>query len=213
MNKFILVLLLSSFVLCLYSQKKNIILIEKYDLSTVQNAKEVTYYGLDFSLLKFVSPTNAFNDNEIKEKYLGAWLAFYQKEIPPDKYLRKWLDFKEGFNFNPISVQSRIDSIANDWVIVTPTTVTKEQIIRAIQSYKLTENEGLGFVIHPVLFDEITKNVYCYFTFFDVKTKNVYWISETMAEGFGRGIKEIYALGMVYSTKLYIDKVYKAESK
>jgi hypothetical protein len=210
-----ILLLLGHLVLMydLHCQNKHVLINEISNLSAIKSAQEVTYYGLDFSLLKFISPSNAFKDQEIKEQYLGAWLAFYQKEIPPEKYLRKWIDFKEGFNYNPGSVQIRMESISNDWVVVTPINISKDQVIETIKSYQLPENAGLGFVIHPVVFDEITKEVFCFFTFFNIKTKEIYWIVETKEEGMGIGLKQIYGLGLVQTTKYYVDEVYKKNLK
>ena len=208
MKKILFFLCLSIFVFDLHCQDKHALVNEITNLPAIINAKEVTYYGLDFSLLKFISPSNSYKDQAIKEQYLGAWLVFFQGI--PEKYLGNMLKFKEEeFVYNQYSVQSRIDSISKDWIVVTPLTISKEQVIKIVKSYSLPENDGLGFVIHPVMFDEISKEVYCFFTFFNIKTKEIYWIVETKDKGMGPGLKKTYGYGMINATHKYLNEVYR----
>jgi hypothetical protein len=63
------------------------------------------------------------------------------------------------------------------------------------------------------MFDEMTKNAFCFFTFFNIQTREIYWIAETKNEGVGPGLKRIFGYGMAYSTKLYFDDVYQKALK
>jgi hypothetical protein len=208
MKKILFGIILFSSAVC--AQSKYVIKNEVFDLEQIENATGLTYYGIDFSLIKFVYPNEAFNDNFFRDKYLGAWLSYYHREIPPQKCIRIWLKFSDGFIFNSESVQCRIDSVAKDWVVSSQKNeVTIENISVLIKSYNLGEDTGIGFVIHPVEFNYIDKNTICYFTFFDIATKKVLWISETSATNDNYSITRSYGLGMVLSTKNYIDKIYK----
>ena len=181
------------------------------DLKAVVNAETMTYYGLDFSLLRYVRPKVASGDDELR-KYLGAWFEFYQKEIPPRSFLFRWLGFKHN-NFDSSSAQSRIDSVARDWVVITTPEVEIAEIAEAIRSFNLKGDTGLGFVIHPVEFNHIEENAKCYFTFFDIATRNILWIAETTGNINGNGTTQWYGFAMVECTRNYIDKVYKRDIK
>jgi hypothetical protein len=181
------------------------------DAKAVVNAETLTYYGLDFSFLKYVRPKMALEDDVLR-KYLGAWFEFYQKEIPPRSFLFRWLGFKH-YNFDSSSAQSRIDSVARDWVVVTTPEIEIEEIAETIKSYSLKGDTGLGFVIHPVEFNHIEENAKCYFTFFDIATRDILWIAETTGNINGNGTSQWYGYAMVECTRNYIDQVYKKNIK
>lgn len=185
----------------------NVLNNEIYDIESIKNAKSITYYGLDFSLLKFIKPQNANEDQQLR-KYLGAWLAFYQKVIPPKDYLFRWLKF-DKYYFNAGSVQVRIDSVPKEWVGIAAPEVSMQDIKKTIQGYNLGKDNGIGFVIHPVEFNNIDEDAKCFFTFFDIPTKNILWISETKGHVGGWGVTQWYGLAMVDCTKHYIDYLYK----
>jgi hypothetical protein len=181
------------------------------NLNAVVNANTLTYYGLDFSLLKYVRPKSARDDAELR-KYLGAWFEFYQKEIPAQDYLFRWLGF-DHYNFDSNSAQSRIDSVAKDWVVITTPEIGIEDIAETIRSFDLRGDSGLGFVIHPVEFNHIDEIAKCYFTFFDIATKEIVWISETTGRINGNGTTQWYGFAMVECTRNYIDQVFKKNLK
>jgi len=181
------------------------------DLKAVVNAETLTYYGLDFSFLKYVRPKMALEDDALR-KYLGAWFEFYQKEIPQQDYLFRWLGF-DHYNFDSNTAQSRIDSVAKDWVVITTPEIEIEDIAKAIGSFNLKGDSGLGFVIHPVEFNHIEENAKCYFTFFDIATRDILWITETTGNINGNGTSQWYGFAMVECTRNYIDKVYKRNLK
>lgn len=193
------------------AQYKEVLKNKILDLNTIAEAKTLTYYGLDFSLLKYVRPKASLSDDELK-KYLGAWFEFYQKEIPPRNYLFRWLGFKH-YNFDSNSVQSRVDSLAKDWVVITTPEVEMADIAIAIGSFSLKADSGLGFVIHPVEFNHIEENAKCYFTFFDIATSKILWISETTGNINGNGTSQWYGFAMVECTRNFIDLVYKKNIK
>jgi hypothetical protein len=192
---------------------QNIVVLKNkiFDIKTIVNTETLTYYGLDFSLLKYVRPRVALNDDEMR-KYLGAWFEFYLKEIPPRNFLFRWLGFKH-YNFDSNSAQSRIDSVAKDWIVVTTPEIEIADIALEISSYNLKGDSGLGFVIHPVEFNHIEENAKCYFTFFDISTREIRWICETTGNINGNGTTQWYGSAMVECTKNYIDQVYKKNIK
>lgn len=192
----------------IHGQNNDVIKNEIYDIESIKNAKTLTYYGLDFSLIKFVKPQDSEKDEELR-KFLGAWLAFYQKEIPPETFIKTRLKFK-NYDFNDYSVQIRTDSVKKDWVVIATREITIDDISAVIRTYNLGNDNGLGFVIHPVEFNNLKKTTKCYFTFFDISTKKILWITETSGElGIGIvGVTGLYGYGMVHCTLTYLDKVY-----
>lgn len=190
-----------------YSTLKN----EITNIDTIKNAKSLFFYGLDFSLLKFTNPKEALND-EVFRKYLGAWLSYYQKELPPRERIIKWLGFRNTV-FDEYSVQSRIDSVVKDWVVNVAPEVKVSDISSVIKRYQLDQSDGLGFVVHPVEFNSIDERAKCYFTFFDISTREILWITEIRTYASGLGYTEPFGSGIIRCTRGYIDGVYKKKIK
>jgi|GEM_PF-5643899 len=211
MKKYLLLLVILVMAGNTQAQYNEVVKNKIIDLNMVVNANTLTYYGLDFSLLKYVRPKSAEDDAELK-KYLGAWFEFYQKEIPAQDFLFRWLGF-DHYNFDANAAQSRIDSVAKDWVVITTPDIEIADISMAIKSYDLHGDSGLGFVIHPVQFNHIDEIAKCYFTFFDIVTKEIVWITETTGRIDGNGTTQWYGFAMVACTRNYIDQVYKRNLK
>jgi hypothetical protein len=192
------------------AQNYNILINEIYDLQGVQSSTTLIYYGLDFSLLKLVKPQYVTNENVLR-KYFGAWLSFYHNKFPPQN-LTKMLKFDQTF-FNDNAVQIRIDSVPKNWVVFSTHNVKIDSISNTIRTYNLGQDKGLGFVIHPIEFNTLTMKSTCYFTFFDIVTKKILWIAEISVDVKGLGLTQPFGYGMIESTKVFINDLYKKNVK
>jgi hypothetical protein len=182
---------------------------ETNDLESVKNAKVITYYGLDFSLLKFIKLQNVMDDDKMR-KYLGGWISYYHKYLPPYNYLFKKLKF-DNYLMDYYSVQNNIDSVARNWIVASAKEVNINDISASIKKYDLEVSNGIGFVIHPVEFIESKGMTKCYFTFFEINTRKILWVSEIQGSGNGSGITQLYGRGMIVCTKNYIKNIYQKE--
>ncbi len=62
----------------------------------------------------------------------------FLNEIPPSKYLRKWLRVGEGFSFDLISVQDLKDVPLNKWIVESYQETKMSDIRQSLRNYKLS---------------------------------------------------------------------------
>jgi hypothetical protein len=202
------ILILSVFILFVtktFGQTSNVITNEIYDLDKVKEGNVITYYGLDFTLLKFVKIRDAANDDKLR-KYLGAWLSYFKKNESGEKLILSKLQFVRVI-MDDYSVERNLDSVPQNWVVSSIQEVTIKDVEALIKAYNLKQNSGIGFVIHPVEFNDNEQIAKCFFTFFDNDTRKILWISETQGRTSGMGVTEWFGNGMLNCTKIYFNKI------
>jgi hypothetical protein len=163
----------------------------------------VTYFGLDFSLFNYVSGKK-LGEEQKHLKYISAW----QKEfVGPTKRLGAWLG-KSSFNEEKSMVEgAAIQNLNRQWIVATSRSISTDQIIPQLQSYK-SNSHGLGFVIIPGSFDETINRMSVYYVWFDLDTRTIVHMQELSAK-VGAGAMGRWLDGLVATTKTYVDDYYK----
>ena len=195
-----------------YAQSKYIL--EEYSPSVerVFNASTVTYYGVDMSMVKLTNSLKIGQDDLIRH-YLYAWITTFEKELPPEKYISKWLRKKDGFTFEPEEVQRRTELVDEEWILRESYSFDLEKLTKIIASYDLEQNSGLGFVINAENFNKQHEYMSLYYTFFDIGTRKILWATKIKGEPGGWGMNGFWSNGLTNSIKTYIDKCYKKKYK
>jgi hypothetical protein len=215
-----LLLVLPIFLLTLFSSSAQVLRHSVFDESVPE---EVTYYGIDFSMNQWVESGERKRKSEVfyaknnKSYFVNAWFNAYHDEIPPGKYLRKWLGLEEGFKFDYNEVMRRNSSADGEWVTDEYSAPDLDQLKATIKSYNLKEKSGTGFVIQAVNYNADEFYSIAIFILFDIATREPMRITEikTKSEKLGRGghraptFDIIYPMVLVRGTKAFIDKVYK----
>ncbi|MCB2196467.1 MAG: hypothetical protein KQH79_11455 [Bacteroidetes bacterium] len=194
-----------------FSQSKFIL--EEYspNIDKVFDSNNVIYYGVDMSMVKLTNPMKIGQDDFIRH-YLYAWVSTFEKELPPEKYISKWLK-KEGFTFEPDDVQKRTELVDKKWIIRESYSFSIEQLKEIIQSYELQQDNGLGFVINAENFNKSHEYMTLYYTFFDIKSRKILWTTKIKGVPGGWGMNGFWSNGLTNSIKIYIDKCYKKRYK
>ena len=195
-----------------YSQSKYVL--EEYtpDINRVFNSTSLVYYGVDMSMLKLSNPMKIGQDNSVRH-YIYAWISTFEKELPPDKYISKWLNMKNGFTFEPEDVQQRAELVDEKWIIRGDYSFSFEQLKEIIKSYDLNQSNGLGFVINAENFNKQHEYMTLYYTFFDIRTREILWTTKIKGVPGGWGMNGFWSNGLTNSLKIFIDKSYKKKYK
>lgn len=172
----------------------------------------MVYYGVDMSMVKLTNPLKFGQDNAIRH-YLYAWVSTFQKELPPEKHISKWLKKKNGFTFNPDPMLKRTELVEEKWVLLESYSFDIEKLKEIIQSYDLKESSGLGFVINAENFNKQHEYMTLYYTFFDIQTREILWTAKIKGEPGGWGMNGFWSNELTNSLKTYIDKCYKKKFK
>ena len=135
----------------------------------VLSAKEIVFYGYDFSHFKLADAKRM--DQDIR-KFTFMWIGLCEESITKKKLQNKLNKDNVVWNFEPIL---NINKKLNSEDLGTPATYTfaKDSLQSFINTYNIPEKEGIGFVINIECFDNAHKRVTAYYTFFDISTKKI----------------------------------------
>ncbi len=165
----------------------------------VFSAKQMTWYGLDFSMAKFVG---AFSDVsyaydkagwEIKGRYFPEWNNVVINER--DKYNLKEFYRKETVKYDPTAIESVNNKVNPDSMMSwnAPPSLTDFQLQEEVSRYDRTNKQGLGLVYIVELFDKTQKMAIIHVTFFDMATGKILYTKQIAAEPGGFGLRNYWA--------------------
>jgi len=166
------------------------------DVNAVFSAKEIVWFGADFSNVKFVGNAADFaNLPDIRNRILNSINALFVSE--PDKYNVKKA-FKKDKVITDLSVNDKRNlTLDIDKVLVdTEQTLSKETIQAMIKEYTPKEaTTGIGgcFVMENLVKKEKDPYASLYVVFFDIATKNVLICEKTSAKAGGIGFRNFWA--------------------
>lgn len=216
----LLVIVLVTCVLHALGQESVILRNEVFDAAIPEN---VVFYGIDFSNNKWVESKTKKRKSEVffgepdRKHFFDEWARLYHSEIPPSKYLRKWLRVGEDFTYDFMSVQDLKDVPLDEWIVESYQETSLSEIRQSLKNYKLKQNNGVGFVIQASIYNANQYYSVCRFIFFDIETRELLQFAEikTKSEKLGHGGNRspsfdiIIPTVLIRSTKAYIDKVYR----
>lgn len=170
----------------------------------VFNQKEMTWYGLDFSMAKFVGDFSHFNSagtkagSQIRDTYFKSWNHIIVGER--DKY--DFLKFykKEALMVDLESVEKINAKVDADKMMVwnTPEPLNEEKIQEAVHKYTKNEKSGLGLVFVVESFDKLAELASIHVTFFDIATGKILLTKKLQTKPRGFGLRN-YWVGTAYS--------------
>jgi len=183
----------------------------KFDIKSYIQAKKVVWYGWDFSKSRMFDINKIQDAGLIKEKFIPAISERLNKRITPDEIHRK---IDKEVETDLLSIQNLYSTINyKDYITQKDYVFPIDSIKSHVKNYKLPQQDGVGFVIIIELMhktDRSDRFVTGYVTFFDIKTKELLWVTKMKGlpgskYGFAmywiEGIKELYEyfMGHYYS--------------
>jgi hypothetical protein len=178
-------IILTTLILAVYYGK-----LYAQDVNSVFSAKEIIFYGVDFSNVKLVGTTVDFaNLNDIRDRQFNAINNLFISE--PEKY-----DPKKAFKKDKATIDLSIVDKRNltpdidKLLTTTQNTLSKESIDAMIKEYTISDGvSGIGvcFVMENLIKLEKGSHATLYVVFFDIATKTVLICenADSIAGGFG----------------------------
>ena len=187
---------------------KRVIYDYQFDIDKVIEASKIYYYGVDFSTFVLENPRKLGQENEL-DKYIGAWYAYFEKEIPPENYLKRWIR-KEELILRQQSLQELNKDINRDWITYSAEGIPIEQVLELNKEHLslISEDEGIGFVIIIDSFNKQNETVTGIYNFFDISTGELLWSAKAVGGAGGKGMTGHWGYGMISSLKCFVDRVY-----
>jgi hypothetical protein len=170
----------------------------------VKQAEAINWYGLDLSMASLTNGKKSKDGELIRDTYCPAWITYFNDKIPPEK-LEKRSYFGKKVIYDPVSVQDRYKLLDTEtWVTHYEKNINEEQIKDLIKSYELQEKEGIGCVLIVDNLNKPKERTTAYLTFFDIKSREIYWLIKSKAKADGWGMTGFWGQGLMGNFKCAI---------
>lgn len=189
MRKFILPLLLA----CVCSS-----VVAQHSTKDITKAKELVFYGLDFTFLKLIHEDGFVDKNgkpmckTLPFKYFAEWNELFLIERKKFNLTNYFVvpDYKIDMDV----VTARNKAYATDGCIVSDESyrVTAEQMATAVQAYGSEGETGLGVVVFVESFNKVKARAIVHSVFFNIADHSIVKIDDQEGAPSGEGFRNYW---------------------
>ncbi|MEI7596274.1 MAG: hypothetical protein WCK02_11040 [Bacteroidota bacterium] len=174
----------------------------------IKDAKEITYFGLDFTKTKFRGLENYFQDlDKIKNTFFSEWNILIMQEKEKYNLEKAFNKEKVSLNVSKAIERNKERSMANI-ITIDEYSIPADDIKKIVKNYSIEGGDiGLVFVVESL--DKIDQEVSIWITFFDIKTKEVLLSKLVTGKAGGIAFKNYWA-GGIYQIIKQCPKQYKS---
>ena len=210
-SKYIFIIIITAFSFNAKTQKMKKGLIYNPQSEKVFLAKEIIYYGIDFSHFKVSDFKKINQGEEMKTKHIPALAGRFNEYLQPER-ASKHLEKQVIGDYH--SVQFLIKDINPDNIVLgSKFILTNDSISEIIKNYKLKETTGIGLVQIPESFNKAERYVTSFSVFFDIQSREVlYSIKAKGLPGSKWGFTDYLYNGLIETYSVFIG-YYKKEMK
>ncbi|MBE0647898.1 MAG: hypothetical protein IH596_08945 [Bacteroidales bacterium] len=162
------------------------------------------YYGADFSHVIVNDAQKIPRSVKYSQVYPAAWVAFVEKELPPDGFVRSALGFPE-FSYRQQEIFENSIAANPDLITGHDNTISAETIKSMISAYKLEAKSGLGLVLIPETFSKPTETATTWVVFFDVGSREILYKTKVYGKCSHMGYTAHWASGVVEGFKYFLN--------
>lgn len=141
------------------------------EMERIFNAKEITFYGFDYSSLKI---NDEKRQGQEANRFGFIWLDYLLERVN-ESNMSKWLKKEEVYFDFDITTTINRGLKSEDLLATEDHKIAKNDIQKIISEYDIDNNSGVGFVVIPECLSKKAKITFCYFVFFDEASKKVLW--------------------------------------
>lgn len=179
----------------------------QFDMEDIFSGDTIYYYGIDMSNLVYSNAEKAAKDNSLRN-YISSWYYKFNDVITIDLIKRGLQTIR--VQSSDESIQNSFDSVRVDWIKPNWEGMSIEEIINIV--YELPtytgKQSGVGFLIMADTFDHASDNASLIFTFFDVISRKLLWVSKVKGTANDKDLTKHWGTGMVQSYHQFRTAVY-----
>jgi len=170
----------------------------------VKDAKEVVWFGLDFTKVKFRGSDRYFrNPLKIREVFFEEWNMLFLKE--KEKYDLAYSFDKSRFIDNiSQSIEKNKYTDVKRAIGIDEYSIPNDSIKSIIKDYTTNANAEVGLIFIVECLDQIYGEVKINVTFFDIKTKEILISKSLIGDAGGRGFKKQKKHLLIQPNRLYV---------
>ena len=154
------------------------------------------YYGVDFSKVRINDAPKIPRNAVYCQAYPSAWIAWVEKEMPPDVYVRRMLGYK-NFIYQQRDIFKVSIAVSPRFITGYDNTIPPDTLNAIVAKYHLQAKSGLGLELIPELFSKPRETAYTWVVFFDVNSRKVLFKAKTYGKCSHMGYTAHWASGVV----------------
>ena len=170
-----LIIFLSINMVFSQKRKEGIDLVNKNSTKVVE-AKEIVYYGWDFTQVKLFDGDLMGNSEDELKSNIGSIIGLLSERYTSDK-MSDLLD-KEIIPEMDIIQRKYFERDFSNIVSFTNFEINIEDIENIVNSYSVPQKSGTGLVLIAECMNKSDKFTTAYVTFFDIETKSLLWVTK-----------------------------------
>jgi hypothetical protein len=158
----------------------------------------MTYYGVDLTYL-VLTDHEKFGQEEDLKRYILPWALEFNNKVDANKISKFFSRYNSAFQLKT-SINTTADINKNktgDWISLDAFELPTSKLMNHVESYDLKETEGVGFVIIAENFNKETARASVFYTFFDIRTREILWAVKIKMAPVGVGMTNYWVGGMV----------------
>ncbi len=182
------------------------------NVNGIFTAKEIVWYGLDFTKAKFVGQfdqgmgASPASGSDMRNKWIPEWNALILKEAQKFDLKKAFKKFSVYNDVAPVNLANSDLNIEN-CMSFNPGKIEKSDIDEMVKKYKTGDKkEGYGLVFIVENFNKGAEAADVYVTFFDIATKKVLLCEKVSGKVVGVGMRNYWA-GAIKNILKQIEKV------
>lgn len=170
--------------------------------SAIFQSKFITYFGFDYEHFTLVNSKKIGQDNELSFLFPKSIIKF-EDNIPPHKWIKNKLKV-DSLYIEKESIELKYSNKKIPWIKSSCINLKIEHIAKIVENYTINKNTGIGFVIIVQSFDKPKETSNLIYTFFDIETRELLWVTKINGEAEDAGFVRHWFEGIDQSISLFM---------
>lgn len=163
----------------------------------------INYFGVDFSHVLINDATKIPRSVEYSKVYPPAWIAFVEKELSPEGYVKDALGFPT-FLYRQQEIFEQSIAVNPQFITDHDNNIPPETLQKIVSNLDLQSKSGLGLVLIPETFSKPQETATTWVVFFDIGTREIIYQSKTYGKCSHMGYTAHWASGVVEGFKNFV---------
>ena len=160
------------------------------------------YYGVDFSHVRVNDAPKISRSVEYSQVYPAAWIAYVEKELPPDGFVRRSLRFPI-FIYRQQEISEKSIRVSPHLIIGYDNSISPDTLESIVSHYSLEAKAGLGLVLIPETFSKPKETATTWVIFFDIGSRRIIYKTKIYGKCSHMGYTAHWASGVVEGFKYF----------
>ena len=160
------------------------------------------YYGVDFSHVRVNDAPKISRSVEYSQVYPAAWIAYVEKELPPDGFVRRSLRFPI-FIYRQQEISEKSIRVSPHLIIDYDNSISPDTLESIVSHYSLEAKAGLGLVLIPETFSKPKETATTWVIFFDIGSRRIIYKTIIYGKCSHMGYTAHWASGVVEGFKYF----------